>query len=271
MSRSSSGSGSGSGSGSARRSPARAATSAATPPASARVRAEWSNRIAAEYGSAAITQHFVLWLIQVGASPDLIDDGLAIVKDELTHAALSAEVHHAAGGDAPPALDRAGLALPRRADVALELDLLRAALQVFCLNETVAVPLFAHLRASTTVPVARRALDRILKDEVRHRDFGWACLDWMATTALAPALPGLIAVELPALFGDLERNYGGAPGADPAGDVMAADERAWGLAPAGEYATILAATFDRDYRPRFTARGVDPGAAWAARGAAGSL
>ncbi len=234
------------------------------PPASERVRVEWRNRIAAEYGSAAITQHFVLWLIQVGASPELIDDGLAIVRDELTHAALSTEVHRAAGGDAPPAIDRASLALPRRPEVALELDLLRAGLQVFCLGETVAVPLFAHLRSRATVAIARRALDRILKDEVRHRDFGWAFLDWLATTPMSPALPGLIAAELPTLFAGLERNYGAAAG-DPVPDAATDAERAWGLAPAGEYATILAATFDRDYRPRFTARGVDPGPAWAAR------
>ena len=146
------------------------------PEPSARVRQEWQHRIAAEYGSAAITQHFVLWLIQVGASPDLIDDGLAIVADELAHAQLSAEVYAAAGGAAPPAIDRRNLELPRRADRPLEDDLLTAALQVFCLNETVAVPLFAHLREATTVDVARAALDLILLDEVRHRDFGWPLL-----------------------------------------------------------------------------------------------
>lgn len=226
------------------------------------MRAEWRNRIAAEYGSAAITQHFTLWLIQVGASPELVDDGLAIVKDELSHAALSAEVFRAAGGEGAPAIDRGNLALPRRDDVPLELDLLRSALQIFCLGETVAVPLFSHLRATTTVAVARRALDRILRDEVRHRDFGWACLDWLATTALAPALPALCAAELPALFDQLEHNYGAADAAADA--AITADDRAWGLAPPREYAAILAATFDRDYRPRFTARGIDPAAAWAA-------
>ncbi|HVV86742.1 MAG TPA: ferritin-like domain-containing protein [Kofleriaceae bacterium] len=233
------------------------------PPASERVRAEWRNRIAAEYGSAALTQHFVLWLMQVGASPDLIHDGLRIVEDELAHTSLSTEVYQAAGGDEPPAIDRAALALPRRADLPVELDLLRATLQVFCLNETVAVPLFAHLRASAAVPIARRALDRILKDEVRHRDFGWACLDWFATTPLADALPGLVAGELPAAFGHLEQNYGAADAA-PAVE-LSDDDRAWGLAPAADYATILADTFERDYRPRFTARGVDPAPAWAAR------
>lgn len=233
-----------------------------TPPASDRVRVEWRNRIAAEYGSAAITQHFVLWLIQIGASPDLIHDGLAIVTDELAHSQLSAEVYGAAGGSEPPALDRASLALPRRPEVPLELDVLRAALQVFCLNETVAVPLFSHLRDGATVAPARAALDRVLRDEVRHRDFGWACLDWFLTTPLADAIPGLTAAELPGLFAALEHNYGAAP--DDDGGVTA-DDRAWGLAPPREYAEILAATFERDYRPRFAARGIDAAPAWAAR------
>ncbi len=227
------------------------------PEASDRVRAEWRNRIAAEYGSAAITQHFVLWLIQIGASPDLIDDGLVIVRDELAHSGLSAEVYTDAGGVEPPAIDRAGLGLPRRPDAPLELDVLRAAVQVFCLNETVAVPLFSHLRSGTTVPSARTALDRILRDEVRHRDFGWACLDWFLTTPMAEQVPALVVAELPVLFAQLEHNYGASGGGAAAGDGgITDDDRAWGLAPAREYAEILAETHERDYRPRFAARGV---------------
>ncbi|MEZ4402947.1 MAG: hypothetical protein R3B06_23195 [Kofleriaceae bacterium] len=227
------------------------------------MRAEWRNRIAAEYGSAAITQHFVLWLMQVGASPDLLELGLAVVADELAHAALSAEVYAAAAGAAPPAIDRATLGLPRRDQVSLEQDLLTAALQVFCLNETVAVPLFAHLRSTTTVPVARAALDRILVDEVRHRDFGWACLDWAATTPLAELLPAVAEVELPRLFAELHANYGDA-GAGPV-ELTDAD-RAWGLAPPADYARILSATWTREYQPRFAARGLDVAAAWAGAG-----
>src|SRR5215470_4685296 len=146
-----------------------------------RVRAEWRARIAAEYTSAAITQQLVLWLIQAGAPPDLIDAGLAIVADELVHSRMSAEVYAAAGGSEPPAIDRVALALPSTG--ALDRDILRTAVRVFCLGETVAVPLFGHLRARCTEPVARAALDRILRDEVRHRDFGWDLLDWLITLA----------------------------------------------------------------------------------------
>jgi hypothetical protein len=236
-------------------------------PASERVRHEWRARIAAEYGSAAITQHLVLWLIQIGASPDVIDAGLKIVDDELAHSRLSHEVYVAAGGTEPPRIDRATLELTRRPHVPLEHDVLRTVVRTFCLGETVAVPLFAHLRAKCTVPSARAALDRVLRDEVRHRDFGWLAFDWLLTTPLADWIPKLLEADLPAMFGDLERSYGtGNPAfADEATAAMAESDRAWGLAPPREYADILHRAFTRDFQPRFAARGIDATPAWAAR------
>lgn len=228
------------------------------PPASDRVRGEWRARIAAEYGSAAITQHLVLWLIQLGAPPDVIDDGLRIVKDELEHSRLSHETYVAAGGGPPPALDRELLALPRRADVPLELDLLRNAVQIFALGETVAVPLFKHLRADCTVATARAALDRILRDEVRHRDFGWDLLDWLSMTPLADAIPEFAKRELPRMFAGLDASYGTANAAVAADDgAITTTDRAWGLAAPREYAEILARTMDKEWAPRFAAREID--------------
>jgi hypothetical protein len=219
-----------------------------------RVQGEWRARIAAEYTSAAITQHFTLWLIQAGAPPDLIEGGLAIVADELVHSRMSHDVYTAAGGTEPPALDRAALGLHRSA-APLEHDLARACVRVFCLGETVAVPLFRHLRERCTVEPARDALDRILRDEVRHRDFGWDTLDWLCQRD--PGLPARVTAELPAMLAELEDSYGrGNPtvAGDPGG--MTEEERSWGLAPPREYADILARTIEKDYRPRFSARGI---------------
>jgi hypothetical protein len=239
----------------------------APPAASVRVREEWRARIAAEYGSAAITQHLVLWLIQIGASPDVIDAGLRIVEDELAHSRLSHQVYVDAGGTEAPRIERESLELHRRAQAPLELDVLRTVVRVYCLGETVAVPLFSHLRSTCTVPSARAALDRVLRDEVRHRDFGWLALDWFLTTELAPHIPQILEADLPGMFAELERSYGtGNPAFDdtPAADMPDAD-RAWGLAPAREYAEILHRTFTRDFQPRFAARGIDATPAWAAR------
>ena len=213
---------------------------------------EWRARIAAEYTSAAITQQLVLWLIQAGAPPDLIDAGLAIVGDELVHSRMSHDVYLAAGGTEPPAIDRDALGLARRG--ALELDSPMTAVRVFCLGETVAVPLFAHLREPCTEPTARAALDRILRDEVRHRDFGWDLLDWLVT--VIPDAPAVVARELPAMLAELHASYGEGNPAVRAGGEIGADARKWGVAPAREYAAILAETIEKDYRSRFAVRGI---------------
>jgi len=221
-----------------------------------RVRDEWRARIAAEYTSAAVTQHLVLWLLQAAAPPELIDAGLVIVADELVHSRMSHEVYTAAGGTDPPAIERDQLAL-RRSNEPLELDILRVAVRVFCLGETVAVPLFRHLREHCTQPLARAALDRILRDEVRHRDFGWDLLDWLLSVDPDDQVPARVHAELPAMLGELEATYGTGNDAVAGDDgVISEADRAWGLAAPRDYAEILARTVIRDFRPRFEARGI---------------
>jgi hypothetical protein len=207
-----------------------------------RVGTEWSRRIEAEYRSAAVTQHLTLWLIQMGASPDLIRAGLRITSDELRHAALSHRVARAAGAE-PRVIDRGQLQLAGTGS--LEEDVLEACVGIFCLGETVAVPLFKALRQNCTVVPAKKALDRILVDEVRHRDFGWTLLRWL--------LDGdgtrreWVENALPRLLADLHESYG-RPGREA---PLSDGERAWGLMPARQYRQILMRCIERDYRPRF--------------------
>jgi hypothetical protein len=227
------------------------------------VAVEWQSRIAAEYTSATITQQLVLWLMVAGAPPDLIDEGLAIVADELAHSRLSFEVYAAAGGTAPPALVREHLGIARRHAI-IELDILAAAIRVFCLGETVAVPLFKYLREECTQPAAKAALDRILKDEVRHRDFGWDLLDWLSVSSVADSVVPWTTAQLPTMFRELMQSYGfgNAAVANDTGRIGNL-ERTWGLGAPRAYAEILERTFERDYVPRFVAREIDPRAGWA--------
>lgn len=230
----------------------------ARPAATDGVRAEWAQRTVAEYHSAAITQHLTLWLIQIGASPDLIRMGLRITDDELVHAEMAHGVLNAAGGELASPLDRDGLCLARDRQVALEVDVARTLAEVFCLGETVAVPLFAALRRGCTVPIARDALDRVLDDEVRHRDFGWQALTWLLTeTTSGDDLRAHVQRELGGMFRRLSANYAGQRGqCSPA-------EIAWGLMAPPKYGVILVETLARAFVPRFEALGIDAASAWA--------
>jgi hypothetical protein len=224
--------------------------------ASDAVRSEWFRRVQAEYRSAAITQHLGLWLIQIGAPPGLIADAGRIVDDEMIHAEKSHAVFVAAGGSGAPPLLRETLALAQGRGP-LEHDVLRAGVEVFCLGETVAVRLFKQMRQACTKPVARRALDRILRDEVRHREFGWTLLDWQLSTEHAPALRALLAKELVEMLRRIRGTY--APARTGRAPEFAEADRVWGLIPLEEYAAALEATFERDYVPRFAALGIEVG------------
>jgi hypothetical protein len=229
-------------------------------PASEAVIHEWGRRVEAEYRSAAITQNLTLWLIQVGASPDLIHDGLRIVADELAHADLSYKTFVAAGGTAVAPIPRESLALPVRPGEQLEEAITRWGVEVFCLGETVAVPLFKVLREACVVAPAREALDRVLRDEVRHRDFGWTLLEHFLELPAAPLVRGVVERELTGMFARLQRNYAPVGGEDKIAIPDA--DRAWGLMPIARYRQILERTLERDYRPRFDRLGFVIDAAW---------
>jgi hypothetical protein len=229
--------------------------------ASAAVRDEWRRRVEAEYHSCAVAQHLTLWLIQIGASPDLIQAGLGIAADELLHAQRSHEVFVAAGGSGQPRLSRDDLQLPRDPAIPLEHDVLLAGIELFCLGETVAVPLFKELRQRATVPIARATLDRVLVDEVRHRDFGWALLGWLLEAPQSPSLRKLAQAELPAMLERLCGSYGQTAAerdeADKKDSQLTAQDLAWGLMPMATYDAVLRRSFGRDFAPRFARLGID--------------
>ncbi len=219
---------------------------------------EWLRRVEAEYRSAAAAQHYTLWLIQAGASPDLIVDGMHIAEDEIKHASLSHQVYLAAGGTGSPSLERDTLELHRRCET-LEEDLLLEGVRFFCLGETVAVPLFQRMRAQCTERSASDALEQILVDEVRHRDFGWTLLDWLLNTDRGPELRRRLEAELPNMLTAVARSYSGAREAS----TITEQERHWGLLAGADYAEVLERCYQRDYIPRFSACGVSLPAALA--------
>jgi hypothetical protein len=224
------------------------------------IQREWLRRVEAEYSSAALTHHLTLWLLQITAPFELVRLGLSIVDDELVHAELSQAVHVAAGGSSAARLERERLGLRLREGEALELAIARVGLEVFCLGETVAVRLFSRLRQGAAEPVALEALDRILKDEVKHREFGWTLLEWLLSTQHAERVSSLARAELPRMFTRLRANYGFTQlGVQVAPDPLG---QRWGLMPPAAYAEALRDCLERDYVPRFRDQGIDARAAW---------
>lgn len=227
------------------------------------IQTEWQRRTEAEYSSAVLTHHLTLWLMQLVAPFELTRLGLAIVEDELVHSELSHQVYVAAGGQQAVDLHskRLGLADVPRHQV---LDgVVRAGVESFCLGETVAVRLFSKLRAPCIQTDAKVALDRILRDEVRHKEFGWTLLEWLLSVPQSDQVRQLIDKELPAMFKRLRGNYAYAQlGAERKYNEARAT---WGLMPPPDYAATLQETLERDYTPLFGALGIDAQRAWQAQ------
>lgn len=227
----------------------------ATPPssgaASPRVRAEWANRVAAEYTSAALTAAVLQGCIRAGLPRPLLDTACRIVRDELDHAELSHGCLVAlGGGETPIDLDFARLAPPEAPEGPLA-SLLDAVLRSFCFGETLAVPLFSAMRAGATHPEARAVLDRVLRDEAVHRAFGWEALD--ALLALDPeGVAARVAATLPKVTADFRRAYGEVPDSAP----LTEEERGAGLLDAQEYRRIFQETLKSEITPRLARRGL---------------
>lgn len=220
---------------------------------------EWLRRTEAEYRSAALTANLTHWLVQLSVSPDLVRLAMAVVDDELVHAELSYEVVRVANESLQPPqplpvprLERSTLAYPRRWEP-LEIDVVAACCETFCLGETVAVPLFKKLRDEAQVPVAVTALDRILRDEVRHRDFGWLLLEVLLEGAHGERCRAFVAEQLGGMVERLVASYGAMAGNARMPDAI----RRWGMMPGSEYAAALAVAAEREYRPRLSALGFD--------------
>ena len=220
------------------------------PRIAAPVTAEWGRRTQAEYISAAIAQQVTLWLIQLGAPPDLIRDGLRVAEDEVSHSELSAAVARCAGGEvAAPVLDPTTLALPEadnRVDAVVD-----AILRFFCVGETIAVPLFRMLRQNATAPSARQALDRVLRDETRHRQFGWDVLDWLLLAG-GPVVRQRVTGRAPGVIDSVMRAY--VLDAEALPPPLEPELAAWGLASPAAYAATARAALAGDVRPRLAAR-----------------
>jgi hypothetical protein len=100
--------------------------------------------------------------------------------------------------------------------------------------------------------VTRAFFDRVLRDEVRHRDFGWLLLDWLLATPQADAVREVIVHELPGRYRQHHRRYVPAVARERA---LTDSEIAWGLLPDEDYARVMDRAGPRDLVPRFAERG----------------
>jgi hypothetical protein len=141
----------------------------------------WQSLLLQEDRSRVATERLVLDLEQLHAPKAIMDRARRIAVDETRHVALCELMVRELGFEPwrPPVV----LApLPQTED-AFEQSVVELLVAGFAVAETMSVGGFAAARARTREPLARWAINQILRDEVGHGAFGeeaglWAMADW---------------------------------------------------------------------------------------------
>jgi hypothetical protein len=212
---------------------------------------EWRARAAAEHRSAAQAARLLHLGVVLGLDRAHIDALARTVADELDHAALALGVARALGGDDAPVDVELALLLPGPGRGPLA-EALLLCLTELCVGETLAVDLFATMRAAATQPEARSALDRILRDEPRHRRWAWRHLD--ALLRLDPeGGRRLLNDALEGILTGFASAYADVPAAlDPG-----ATGRAAGLLSGSTWRRVFWRTWSRQLRPKLSRAGLE--------------
>lgn len=217
-----------------------------------RVHHEWHNRVKAEYGSAVVTARMLQYLILIGASDELINTCMQIVRDELDHARLSHDCLVAfGGGHLTIALNAQTLPQPPPTHNILP-QMLDDLIQSFLLGESFAVPLFHGMYQNATEPKAKEMLTRVLQDEATHRAFGWTVLD---TLLERPDLEvrSYISNQLPDFLAQFKLAYA----SDQMLYPLTETEKGCGLMDGSDYRRIWRQAYAKDISKRFKDRQID--------------
>jgi hypothetical protein len=218
----------------------------------AQILTEWANRVEAEYRWAAISQNLGLWLLQMGASPDLVRATLRSTSDSLGHAELALAVLRELGEGMNRSISQDSLGLSRRPQLSLEEDGLLVAVEHFAFAASLKQVVARRQREVARSPTAVAALDRMVADFGEQGALGWHVLDWML------AHPARVRHQqvVEGAMGEIVARVAVAPAWSPV--PLAAASQVWGLVPLAEHAQLVQSCRLRVWNPRLAARGFEP-------------
>lgn len=195
--------------------------------------AEWRGRMLAEYRSASLSAEFLSWLLRLGFSSHTLQIAQRFVANELDHADMSFEVYSALGGsDDPSEMNEGALVLSHAFGAPCFERLVLSCLDIYCIGETLAAPLFAAMRDGATESGPRQVLDRIVSDSEAQCALGWAVLDEVIERDSAK-VNALAKKHLPGYLARVERAWGLLP--DDWVEPVGAAELRHGLIPRARY------------------------------------
>jgi len=177
--------------------------------------AAWQSLLLQEDRSRVGSARLVADLRRLGASEALVGESQRIAEQEARHVAVCEHVVRALGFE--PRRTEVVLAPLPTEDAAFEGAMIEILVGGFAVAETMSVGGFVAMRAHAREPLARWAIEQLLRDEVGHGAFGeeaggWALRGWSRAERVAlwrRCVETMEAVErkvTPSQCGDVPRN-----------------------------------------------------------------
>ena len=143
-------------------------------------RRDWSVAAFQEHRTGAQCAATLRALLECKAPLDLVAGFSRFPLDEVVHVELAARMAMELGGATEVVHTVDDMVLDPSPHVS---PLLRAAelvVRTFCVGESLSIPILHAVWQSTTQPLPRAVLGRIVRDEAAHGVVGWTFLDWAA-------------------------------------------------------------------------------------------
>lgn len=171
-------------------------------PDEARIGELWLRQGLAEHASIAAFARFQLHLIQLGAPPELLEQTVHAMADEVKHARMCFTLAERFRGRSagPGPLDTSG-ALSGDA-----LTIIEAAVAEGCVNETVSVEYCREALARCGDAEVRAVLGQIVTDEDRHVELAWGFINWALDKYPEFRRPAIVAIR-----SEVRQDFGEAP------------------------------------------------------------
>ncbi|MEO6952781.1 MAG: ferritin-like domain-containing protein [Polyangia bacterium] len=139
----------------------------------------WTLAAFQEHRTGAACARTLAALIAARAPLDLIAVATRFPLDEMVHVELCARLAGELGGPVRVMHDAGKLVREPKAGLSPKLACAELVVRNFCVGEAVSIPILRASWKAADEPLIAAVLQRIVKDESAHGQFGWLFLDWI--------------------------------------------------------------------------------------------
>jgi hypothetical protein len=157
-------------------------------------RKQWTASAFQEHRTGAQCAATLRALFECRAPVDLLAVFSRFPLDELAHVEMAARLAMELGGAGSLHYDRSVIVPDPEPGLSPLAHAAHLVVRVFCVGETLSIPLLHATWQGTSEPLVRAVLGRIVRDEAAHGIVGWTFLDWVMPLLSKAEAPGLAAV-----------------------------------------------------------------------------